>query len=127
VRSGRCTLAAVGVGPLAGDRGVGGWLEVVAVGLPAGGALAFVVLATLEVTGYRRCLWGRVLGPVRGPIVRRQDAHRGVSRWGVGRRLAHSPDRRRGVGEVVSLHDRFLPGAIVTSALALARVALGLS
>src|SRR4051812_10076802 len=67
---------------LPSDQGVGGWLEVAAVGLPAGDALAFVVLVTLEVTGYRRCLWGRVLGPVRGPIVRRQHAHLGVSCWG---------------------------------------------
>jgi hypothetical protein len=40
MRSGRFTLAAVGDGPLTNDEGVGGRLEVVAVGLPAG-ALAF--------------------------------------------------------------------------------------
>ena len=87
---GSCGRAGAGLQPWArvhclSSQGVGGLLEVVAVGLPAGGALAFGGLATLEVTGYRRCPW------VGGSV--------------------HSPDGRRGVGEaVVSLHlDRLCP------------------
>jgi hypothetical protein len=130
MRSGRCTLAAVGDGPLTSDQGVGGRLEVVAVGLPAGGGLAFGELATLRGDGISPVSLVRVLGPERGPIVRRPHVHHGRVTLGVGRRLAHSPDRRRGVREaVVPLRvDRLLPGrAIATSAPALARVALGLS
>jgi hypothetical protein len=79
--------------------GVGGRLEVVAVGLPPG-ALAFGEPAKLEVMGYRRCRWSGAepyARPDRPPPARPS----GRVTLGVGRRPAHSPDRRHRVGEAV--------------------------